>query len=71
MEKNNENSNGINDTEIFIGIVNTVREQTIEYILHKMNRHKTIDSFKEQLKSELDCLHKKNMEMVDKNINGS
>jgi len=70
-EKMNNVNNGVNDTEVFIGIVNTVREQTIEYILHKINKHKTIESFKKQLKDELDKIHKKNMEMIDKNINGS
>ena len=60
-----------NDAEIFMGIVNTVREQTLEYILHKVNKYKTIEEFKKQLKKELNTIHNQNMDMVDKNINGN
>ena len=69
--ENDSYGNGFNDTEVFVGIVNTVREQTLEYILHKLNKHNTVESFKKQLKDELDAIHNKNMKMVDKNINGN
>lgn len=60
------------EEDVFIkNIVDTVREQMLEYILWKISRYNTFEEFKEKIKKELTLLHSKNMKKIETEINDS
>lgn len=66
MQKNKK----IDDKDFIIRLVETVREQMLEYILWKLTQYKTYEEFREGIKKELCHLHEKNMKKIDRDING-
>ena len=70
-QNKSKKSNNINEVEIFIGIVNAVREQTLEYVLHKINEFESMEEFKKKMQEYLYNVHKQNMDLVDNAINGN
>ena len=59
------------EKEFFEGIVNTVREQTYTYILDMLSNCKNCNEAKKKMIKELHNIHKKNIEYMKKQINGS
>jgi hypothetical protein len=54
-----------NNDVFFQHVVDGVREQTLEYLLYKINNYKTIEELKEAIKSDIASLHKHNMKTLE------
>ena len=43
-------------------------EEVLEYCLERINHHKNIEEFKEEIKELTEAIHKRNMEAMDFNL---